>query len=71
MSHMRPNKTYICKLTSAMFMTIAFETEYESPDGDSYDYMQSTGPLVRPNTLPFAGTCVDNQNCDLSSIDRA
>ena len=56
---------------SAMFMTIAFETEYESPDGDNYDYMQSTGPLVRPNTLPFAGTCVDNQNCDLSSIDRA
>ena len=55
---------------SAVFLTVSFEMEdYKSPDGDDYEYMQSTGPLVRPNTLPFAGTCDDNQNCNLDGIN--
>jgi len=54
---------------SAMFFTVYFETGYVDGEGDNLIHTQSSGPLVRPNNLPFAGTCTE-ASCDLTGIDK-
>ena len=54
---------------SAMFFTVYFETDYLSTDGENLVHTQSSGPLVRPNTLPFEGTCTKD-SCDLEGITK-
>ena len=54
---------------SAMFFTVYFETGYVDGEGDNLIHTQSSGPLVRPNNLPFAGTCTES-SCDLTGIDK-
>lgn len=54
---------------TAMWFSVEFKTEYLDPEGSQYGYVQSTGPLVRPNTLPF-DHCQDSSDVELTGLGK-
>ena len=60
-----PNGRY-----SAMWLTAEFQTNYQNRDGENYVFKQSSGPLIRPNTMPFS-ICSSIDDCDLTGVGRA
>ena len=54
---------------SAMWVSVTFETDYEDIDGEKLTWVQSSGPLVRPNTYPFDLCDWSEEQCDITGLD--